>query len=368
MIKRNKWKLLISSLVILLPMLLGIFGDRILPETITVHWGIDGSADGWMNSSTFFLIFPVILLAIHWLCMIVTAVIDKNAAQNAKTMGIMLAIIPVISLTANAMIIMSALGHTTKAYAIICLLLGVLFIVIGNYMPKMTRSRTMGLKFKWTLSNDENWNATHRFAGKVTVIAGFLSLLAMPLPTVAFPFVAIALILAITVIPTVYSYRFYKKQVAEGKVTPEDYKREYEKFVKNPKAARIVGICTTVVLLITLVPLMFAGKLEATVGDDALTVKASGWTNLTLPYEEIEKIEYRESSVDGNRMIGYASAKLLLGTFQNEEFGTYTRYTYTKNTPCVVLTTDKGTVIVIGLKDEAQTKAFYDQLVAKVAQ
>ena len=51
MIKKNKLKLLISSIVILLPMLVGIFGKNILPDQIAVHWGIDGEADGWMGIS-----------------------------------------------------------------------------------------------------------------------------------------------------------------------------------------------------------------------------------------------------------------------------------------------------------------------------
>ena len=97
MLKRNKGKLIASSIVILLPMLFGFFGGTLLPETFAVHWGFDGQADGFGSSSIFFIL-PPILLAIHWLCMIFTAVVDKNVDQNQKILGIMFWIIPTISL------------------------------------------------------------------------------------------------------------------------------------------------------------------------------------------------------------------------------------------------------------------------------
>ena len=54
MIKRYKWKLIASSIVILLPMLLGFFGGALLPEEFAVHWGLDGVADGYGDATVFF--------------------------------------------------------------------------------------------------------------------------------------------------------------------------------------------------------------------------------------------------------------------------------------------------------------------------
>jgi uncharacterized membrane protein len=81
MIKKNKWKLIISSIIIMLPALLGIFGGDRLPEKIATHFGLDGVADGFMNASTAFIIMPTILLVIHWLCIILTTVLDKNSVS-----------------------------------------------------------------------------------------------------------------------------------------------------------------------------------------------------------------------------------------------------------------------------------------------
>jgi len=367
LMKRNKGKLIASSIVILLPMLLGIFGGKLLPEEVAVHWGFDGTADGWMNSSLIFFVLPAILLAVHWLCMILTAVLDKNAEQNKKLFGLVFWIIPMISLASCGIIFTTALGYTSKITAVVFALLGVLFMVIGNYMPKTTRNVTMGIKLKWTLANDENWNATHRFAGKVYVVMGILSLIAIPLPMVAFPFVVLGIVFVGVILPLVYSYCFYKKQVREGRATKEDYEASYGELVKNKKAAMIVTVVIIAIIAIVLPIIMFTGKIETTVGEDTLTVKASYWSDLAVNYEDIESVEYREDGVSGTRVSGFGSARLLLGNFQNEELGRYTRYTYTGDDPCLVLKV-KGRTLVLGGETEQETKEIYEKLISELAE
>ena len=76
---------------------------------------------------------------------------------------------------------------------------------------------------------------------------------------------------------------------------------------------------------------------------------------------DIEDIEYRENGVDGQRISGFGSARLLLGNFKNDEFGAYTRYTYTGEKPCVVLTVN-GKTVVVGTDSEAEVKQIYERI------
>lgn len=368
MIRKNKWKLIISSIVILLPTLLGIFADKLLPEKIAVHWNILGEADGWGNATIFFIVLPIVLLGVHWLCMLLTARLDKDTEQNQKITGIMFWIIPLISLLSCATVFMTALGYVSNAFCIVMLLMGVTFTVIGNYMPKATQSRTVGIKIKWTYSSEENWNATHRFAGKLWVAIGIVCLLAMPLPTVAFPFIAIFVILASTLPPTVYSYRFYKKQLADGTVTKESAEQTYSEFtgIKNKKAFTVIIVIITVVLVALLALTMFSGSVTATLDDTSLSVDSSFWAETIVKYEDITSVEYREEGVDGERVGGFGSAKLLLGNFANSEFGAYTRYTYTGDRPCIVITAGKRT-LVVGLENAEQTEALYNEIFEKIS-
>ena len=134
--------------------------------------------------------------------------------------------------------------------------------------------------------------------------------------------------------------------------------------------AVVAAIVTAILLSLVLIGaavLMFTGNLEATLGEDALTVKASFSSDLVVRYEDVDAIEYREGSVDGERIYGVGSARLLLGSFRNEEFGTYTRYTYTGDAPCVVMTV-KGKTVVVSTGDEATTRAIYERISAEIAE
>jgi uncharacterized membrane protein len=98
--------------------------------------------------------------------------------------------------------------------AIAPLLCGVLFVIIGNYMPKIKQNYTMGIKLPWTLNSVENWNKTHRFGGFVFVLMGLWMIISAVL---RLHFIlAILPALACTFLPVIYSYLLYRKE-SEGK-------------------------------------------------------------------------------------------------------------------------------------------------------
>ena len=212
MLKQNKWTVLITSIIILLPVLFGLVFWNDLPEQMTTHWGLDGTADGW--SSRAFAVFglPLIIFVLHWLCIMVTLKDPKNKGQNGKVFGVVLWITPMVSLFVNGMIYAVSLGIEVHPNLIVNLLMGVTFVVIGNYLPKCKQNHTIGIKIKWTLENEENWNATHRFSGKIWVVGGLLLIFCAFLPAVVTPFMMIATIVLLVAIPFLYSYRYHKKQ------------------------------------------------------------------------------------------------------------------------------------------------------------
>ena len=362
MIKKYKWTLILSSIVILLPLLLGFFGGKLLPEEIAIHWGFNGEADGFASANIFFIL-PVIMLAVHWLCVIVTTVIDKKnmQVQNKKLMNIVFWLIPAISLATSGMIFTAAMGFEDNAHVILYVLLAVMFIVIGNYMPKATRSVTMGIKIKWTMANDENWQATHRLAGKCYVAAGLLCLAAIPLPMITGLIVILSTVLIASIIPTIYSYCFYRKQLSEGTATKEDYERGIREIMPNRKSAKLTAIIITAAVLIILFIIMFTGKLEITPTETGIDINATFIGDTSISYSDIDYVEYRKDGVGGVKFNGFNSAKLLLGGFKNEEFGLYTRYTYAGNKPAIVIKVDDN-VIVIGENDPEDTAALYRKI------
>ena len=360
MIENNKWKLLVSSVAILLPILAGLILWNDLPEQMTTHWGADGNADGWSSRTFAVLGLPLILLALHWVCIFITSKDPKNKGQNKKVFGMVLWICPIVSIFASGITYAAALGKEFNMDIIGLLLIGLMFVVIGNYLPKCKQNYTIGIKVKWTLANEENWNATHRFGGKVWVIGGLLLMACVFLPEALIPWVLMIALTIMAAIPIVYSYAYYKKQVAAG-TAPEKAIIPMGKWSKLISTIVPIGVAImTAVLLV----ICFTGNVEVQYGDTSFTLEASYWSDLTVEYAAIDSIEYRESCDAGSRINGFGSPRLSLGAFQNDEFGNYTRYAYTQSESCVVLTVD-GKILVVNGADAESTKVIYENLLTR---
>ncbi len=208
MIKENKTKLIITSIVTLLPIIIGVILWKQLPEQIATHWGINSEPDAYSSKSFAVFGLPLFLLAIHWVCVFVTILDPKKKNINPKMFSIVLWICPAISLVMNTMIYVIALGKELKFVSGIIVFMGVLFIIIGNYLPKCRQSYTMGIKLPWTLDNEENWNKTHRFAGTLWVIGGIVIIATAIFESFIIFF---SIMLLMVIIPTIYSYMHYKK-------------------------------------------------------------------------------------------------------------------------------------------------------------
>lgn len=210
MIKKNKWKLLISSIAILLPIVFGLIVWNKLPEQIATHWGADGKANGWSNRSFAVFALPLFILLTHWFCIFCTSRDPKNKNQSKKVFGMVLWICPITSLVANGMIYATVFGKTIDMNFIVYLLSGLLFVIIGNYLPKCKQNYTIGIRVKWALENEENWNATHRFSGKVWVIGGVLMMGCTFFPEEISFYVFMVLVIVLSILSVGYSYYYFK--------------------------------------------------------------------------------------------------------------------------------------------------------------
>jgi len=206
MLKKHKSLLLLTSLIVLLPMIAGICLWSRLPESVPTHFDGTGQADGW--SSRCFAVFglPLFVLLLHWIC--IAAVVADPKAKNlsAKLLHLTLWISPAVSLFAGMSIYGTVLGAPINIARIANLLLALMFIAIGNYLPKCAPNYTVGIKLPWTLHDEENWRHTHRFAGFLWMIGGVLLLPAAFLSTM---WVTFAVVLVLVLLPVIYSFLLY---------------------------------------------------------------------------------------------------------------------------------------------------------------
>ena len=210
--RKNKWTLLITSVVILLPILAGVLLWDKLPEKVPFHWGINGEVDGWASRPVAVFLMPCLLLAIQWLCFFLSQLDPKQKGNPTKMLGLVLWIVPVMNILLNVMIYLTAMGRDVNIAVVLPLFFGALFVVIGNYLPKCRQSYTIGIKLPWTLADEETWNATHRMAGKLWVAGGLLTMPCALLPAVATFAAMMGILLGMLILPTVYAYRFYQKK------------------------------------------------------------------------------------------------------------------------------------------------------------
>ena len=215
MLKENKGKFIISSIIILLPILIGILLWDKLPETMVTHWDANGVPNGYSPKAFVVFGMPLLLFAMQFLCIWFMQFSNKTVTQNKQAKAIIFWIIPVVSALAMGATYALALGKEINLAVIGPLFAGLLFIVVGNYLPKVKQNWVLGIRLPWTLQDEENWNKTHRLAGKVWVVCGFIMLLtALTSGKVAFTIMMILLFFMIGV-PSVYSYKLYQKSVKE---------------------------------------------------------------------------------------------------------------------------------------------------------
>ena len=210
LLKEHKLALIISSIVLLLPILLGLLLWNELPDTIATHFNTEGVADGYSSKTFAVLGLPCILLIVHWFCIFVTSVDPKKQNIAGKPFALILWIAPFVSILGTFSIYNEVLDFAPNlnSSTIATLFLGFLFIVIGNYLPKCRQNYTIGIKIPWALHDEDNWNHTHRFAGIVWMMGGILIIITSLLNQ---PTISLIILIVMAIIPVIYSYLYYRK-------------------------------------------------------------------------------------------------------------------------------------------------------------
>ena len=208
--KMNKKLLLLTSIVILFPILWGVMIWSQLPNQIPIHFNFAGQANSFSSKLLAVIGLPIFLLLVHLFVIFVTSRDPKNQTMNEKMGKVIYWLTPIVSLSLSYLIYSKALGSTTNPSIFVSALLGLIFVMMGNYMPKLKVNHTVGIRLPWTLQSEDNWHKTHRLAGKLWVLGGLILLLDAGLHF-ALSYVLVLVILAIVSIPILYSYQISRK-------------------------------------------------------------------------------------------------------------------------------------------------------------
>lgn len=181
-----------------------------MPDTIATHFGTNNVPNGWSSKTMAVIGIPLFLAALQIFTAVLTFSDPKRQNIGPKMIRLVLWIIPVTSLIVCCSIYANAVGIAVDIGFVSNGIVGLLFILIGNYMPKCKQNYTTGIKVPWTLHSQENWNRTHRLAGWIWIIGGVAMIVNSFLQLEWILFLTIA---ALVLIPIGYSFLLFKKGI-----------------------------------------------------------------------------------------------------------------------------------------------------------
>ena len=211
--KWNKKWFIISTVVIFLPMIAGFLMWNRLPDRLITHWNAAGEADGSMGKLAAVTITPAFIFIMHVFCLFMTHLDSSNEKQSPKALLIAYCAMPATSLFAGFMVLGNAISTQLQPMNWMNLFFGLLLIFIGNYLPKCTQNSVLGIRLPWTLKDEDNWQKTHRLAGRLWLAGGLILLLgSFLISAVQLPLMLVVL-LSLCLLPTIYSFKLsIKKQ------------------------------------------------------------------------------------------------------------------------------------------------------------
>jgi uncharacterized membrane protein len=214
--KKSTPNLLLALVILAVPFAYAAYIYPTLPQTIPTHFNMKGEADGFGERSTIFL-GPGILSGVGLFTFFLLSNIKNFDPKKFKAedegMFKKLALFLVAFLSLLGLIItFASTAPKLNITNLLLPLLGISFAIMGWYMPKIHQNYFAGFKLPWTLENVDNWNETHKLAGKVWIYGGIVQAIGtLILPSVAAFIIFIGSTFIMVIIPTIFSYRMFKR-------------------------------------------------------------------------------------------------------------------------------------------------------------
>jgi uncharacterized membrane protein len=193
--------------------------DRV-PDPMPTHFDLRGHADGFTSKPLGPFIGPIMIAALAAIFIAFPKIsprgyqIERFRGTYEIVASAVIGLVFFVSMTALSI----ALGAQVRVDRLMLIGIGVLFVILGNFMGKIRRNFFVGIRTPWTLASEEVWLRTHRLGGRLFVIAGLVLMAGAFFD--ATPALILAVILTTAAWLTVYSYVIYRR--VEGRRTDDD--------------------------------------------------------------------------------------------------------------------------------------------------
>lgn len=175
--KKSKKTLILSVFVCLLPMVLGAVLYSQLPNQMPIHFTVNNMPDNYASKEFALFGLPLIMAVVQAVCLLVTEKkVSLEKIEKPRIIKIMEWFIPIVTVLVYIIMIEVPLGSTVYVGKSICLLLGILFMVIGNYFPKVNYEAGKRL-FHPTPKDEKSFRKMSRMFGYSFIVLGMVFLL-----------------------------------------------------------------------------------------------------------------------------------------------------------------------------------------------
>lgn len=208
----NAWDMAVLILALAPLLFAWMVYDR-LPAQIPSHFGLDGQPDGYSGKFGLIVIFSVLVLGLPFLMKWLPA-LDPRRENYRKFSRFYELFRLVVTLFLSGMFtatLLYALGYPVNISKVVLTGVGLLWMVIGNYLGQVRSNWFFGIKLPWTLENEEVWRRTHRLSGPLWMGAGILLVLSVFLPSSVTLWTVSLSVLVILLVPPVYAYYLFRK-------------------------------------------------------------------------------------------------------------------------------------------------------------
>ena len=190
-----------------------------LPEQIATHWNTRGAIDDYSSRTWAAWLMPAVLLAMAVILPRLPAIDPRRANYEKFRPSYDTVISAVMTLIAAMHVVTlgAALGWPVPITTVTPIMVGALFVVLGNVLPRARPNWLFGIRTPWTLTNDRVWERTHRLGGMTFVAAGLLLIVSAFLaPAMMFGVLIVATVFA-SIIPVTYSYFAWKQESSRAR-------------------------------------------------------------------------------------------------------------------------------------------------------
>lgn len=198
--KFMKWKsLMITCIVCLLPILLGISLWNKLPDTMAIHFNINNEPNNFASKGFVVFGLPLLMVFLQIFCCFINDINAYRHGERKKFERVTKWIIPIMAIILQIATLGYGLGWKVDVRRLAVFIVGVILLVIGNYLPKFEGAKIRN-------EDDEKARKTQRFIGFETVAMGILFLISLLFPPVV-SLICLFLLIPYTIVGIIYGIK-----------------------------------------------------------------------------------------------------------------------------------------------------------------